>query len=411
MRVLILSQYYKPEPVPKPEELAQELSKRGHAVAVLTGFPSYPTGKLYPGFRLALLKRETIDNIPVVRTFEFPYHGKQALWRFLNYFSFMASAPLGGWFAPPCDVIYVWHPPLTIGVAAWIIARLRRVPFVYDVQDIWPEAAVLSGMLKDGMLVRILSALEKFVYRRADHLLVVTDGARENLIAKGVPPAKVTTMAHWVDESLFTQVDEHSRLNLRREFGWDNRFVVLFAGNIGMVQGLDTVVLAAQQLQKEKDILIAFVGDGADKERLQNVVASLNLNDSVRFIERQSREKAAIFMGAADVLVVNLRRSELSRYVIPTKTLAYLAAGQPILMAMEGAAADLVQTAGAGIVIPPEDPALMAQSICCFYAMPATERAAMGKKGRDYLLSNFSKERIIPKYEEVLRQAIKQRSH
>src|ERR1043166_8822943 len=145
MRVLILSHYYDPEPIPKPAGLARELRYRGHTVCALTGYPNYPTGKLYPGFRLGVVRRQEVDGIPVVRTFEFPHHGKRVVGRLLNYVSFMISAPLGSALIPACDVMYVWHPPLTVGLAAWVIARLRRVPFVYDVQDIWPESVVLSG--------------------------------------------------------------------------------------------------------------------------------------------------------------------------------------------------------------------------------------------------------------------------
>src|SRR5437016_6845926 len=198
MRVLILSQYYKPEPVPKPGELAEELRRRGHDVTVLTGFPNYPTGRLYPGASLKLLRREEINGVPVTRTFELPYHGQGIIGRFLNYGSFMASAILGGALGLRPDVIYVWHPPLTVGIAAAVIARVRRVPFVYDVQDIWPEAAVISGMLKDGWLIRLISRVERLVYREADHILVVTPGARENLVAKGVPPEKLSVMPDWV---------------------------------------------------------------------------------------------------------------------------------------------------------------------------------------------------------------------
>src|SRR2546421_10374535 len=164
MRVLILSQYYSPEPVPKPAELAQALIERGHSVAVITGFPNYPAGRLYRGFRLAPMRRERIDGVPVTRTFEFPYHGTSVLGRIINYLTFMLSAPLGSLFAPRCDAIYVWHPPLTIGISAWMIARMRRVPFVYDVQDIWPETAVVSGLLQRGPLGHLLRKLGRVGY-------------------------------------------------------------------------------------------------------------------------------------------------------------------------------------------------------------------------------------------------------
>lgn len=399
MRVLILSQYYDPEPVPKAGELARELRDRGHDVEVITGFPNYPSGDLYDGYKLALMQRTTIDGIPVRRTYEYPYHGTSAIKRLVNYWSFVFSAPLGSLLMRRADVMYVWHPPLTIGVAAWLISRLRGIPFVYDVQDIWPETAVLSGMLKDGFVVRMMARLEKFVYRRAKHILCVTEGARQNLIGKGVPPEQVTVMPHWIDESLFASS------SVAGEPGPD-AFVALFAGNIGMVQGLDTVVRAASLLTAADRIRIVMVGDGADKARLVALAKELGVGeDRLQFVDRQPMSEMPRFMAAAGALLVHLRRSELSRYVIPTKTLAYLAAGKPVLMAMEGAAADLVRDAGAGVIVPPDEPQQLVDALRRLAAMPEAERERYGVAGRAYLQQNLTKQKVIPQYEEVLRRA------
>ncbi|MEO6393827.1 MAG: glycosyltransferase family 4 protein [Pyrinomonadaceae bacterium] len=402
MRVLILSQYYHPEPVPKPLELAQALTEYGHTVSVITGFPNYPSGNLYDGYRLGLVRREIADGIPVTRTYEYPYHGTRAIGRVLNYLSFMLSAPLGSFFSPKCDAIYVWHPPLTVGVAAWIVARLRRVPFVYDVQDIWPDSVVLSGLMKPGTTVKVLSWLEKFVYRRASHILVVTNGARDNLIRKGVPPEKVTAMPHWIDEQLFQPGGAAERDELRAHYQWQDRFVVLFAGNLGMVQGLETVVRAADRLAKGGPALIVLVGDGTDKARLESLANDLGVQDRLQFIDRQPMESMPAFMSAADALLVHLKRSELTELVIPTKTMAYLAAGKPILMAMNGAAADLVEESQAGAFVEPEDPTALAAAIEQFSRMPPAELAALGENGRQYLVSHLSKSKVIKLYEEVL---------
>jgi glycosyltransferase involved in cell wall biosynthesis len=411
MRVLILSQYYDPEPILKPGELAQELRRRGHEVSVVTGFPNYPSGILYPGFNLRLIQHAHVDGVPVTRTFEYPYHGKSALGRMLNYISFMLSAPFGLLKTGPFDVIYVWHPPLTVGIAAWIIARLRRVPFIYDVQDIWPESAILSGVLKKGMLTKLLAHIEKFVYRQAGHILVVTEGARENLITKGVPPDKVSVMPHWINENLFGVVDDAAVLLLRQRMNFNDRFTVLFAGNLGLIQSLDTVVYAADILRQNENILIVFVGDGSDRVRLQNLTISLNLQQRVQFIDRQPMENMPAFMAASDVLLVHLKRSELSRYIIPTKTMAYLAAGKPILMAAEGAAADLINQAEAGIITVPENPSALAEAIRRLAACSDEERLTMGRRGRQYLLSHFSKNVVIPLYESILQKTVRTREN
>ena len=402
MRIAILSQYYDPEPVPKAGEIARALRDRGHEPFVITGFPNYPSGKLYDGFRLRLVHREMVDGVPVVRTFEYPYHGKSVLGRLVNYGSFVLSAPLGAWFMPKADVMYVWHPPLTVGIAAWLISMIRRVPFIYDVQDIWPESAVLSGLMREGFIVRAISLVERFVYRRAAHILVVTEGARQNLIGKGIPADRITVMPHWVDESLFDDCAAARRDEVRRQLGWQDRFVVLFAGNLGMVQGLDSVIRAATHLEPSSDALIVLVGDGSDRERLVALASDLNTKGRVHFMERRPMKDMPELMAAADALLVHLKRSELARYAIPTKTLAYLAAGRPIIMAMEGAAADLVNSADAGVTIAPDDPEALAKTIQELSEEPEETRAGFGARGRAYLHANLAKERVIAQYEELL---------
>ena len=401
MRVLILSQYYDPEPVPKPGELAVALHERGHEVSVLTGYPNYPSGTLYDGYRLRLFERSMINGIPIVRTYEYPDHGTRVRGRLLNYGSVVASMILAIPRLRRADVMYVWHPPLTIGIAAWLVSRFRGIPFVYDVQDIWPESAVLSGILKPGRMVTMISRLERFIYRKADHILVVTDGARENLIGKGVAPSKVTVMSHWIDETLFAATPAAEAKTIRERYGWGSRFVLLFGGNLGLVQGLDTVIRSAAGLDPER-MRFVFVGDGSDRSRLQLLAAELGVEDRVQFIDRQPMRAMPALMEAADALLVHLRPSELSRYVIPTKTFAYLAAGKPILMAMEGAAADLVSRAGAGVVIVPGDPDLLARTALQMSAMSGVELRQTGEKGRTFLREHYSKETVIARYEQLL---------
>jgi glycosyltransferase involved in cell wall biosynthesis len=402
MRILILSQNYDPEPVPKASELAQELQLRGHDVSVVTGFPNYPSGKLYPGYKLAFLQQSVMDGIEVTRTYVYPYHGDSALGRILNYTSFMLSAPFSLLKKRHFDVIYVWHPPLTIGFAAWIISVLTRTPFVYDVQDIWPESVVIAGFVKNPIFIKLLSMLEKFVYKRAKKIFVVTNGARQNLIGKGVPQNKVSVMPHWTDEEIFGSADKDEVKKVRKEYGFEDRFVVMFAGNLGKVQGLDTIISAADILRGKKEILITFVGEGSDEHRLKDLVKTQELEDHVLFIERQPIEKILTFLVAADVLLVHLKSSPLADFVIPSKTTAYLAAGKPIIMATGGAAADLVQEIGAGEIIDSDDPEILADTIRDLSHTDPSKLIEMGQKGRNYFLSDLSKEKVIPLYENEL---------
>ncbi len=404
MRVLILSQYYAPEPIPKISELAEALRAHGDEVVVVTGLPNYPSGDLYPGYRLRLVQREIVNDVCVTRTFEFPYHGTNVFGRIANYGSFMLTAPLGALFTRDIDVMYVFHPPLTIGVSAWIISWIRRIPMLYDVQDLWPESVVVSGLMKPGLIVRLLAILERFVYRRATHLFVVTEGARQNVIAKGVPPEKVSVMPHWIDDAPFHAVDHGAGRCIRDENGWAGKFVVLFAGNLGLVQGLETIVHAAALLAGNQQVKVVFVGDGANRAGLQKLAAQLNLREMVQFIDRQPSDRMPAYMAAADALVVHLKASPLSNLVIPTKTLAYLASGRPIIMAMEGAAARLVTDAGAGRVVPPDDPAAMAGAIQELMILGPEARDAIGRSGQDFARRTLSRNVVIPQYRARLQE-------
>lgn len=407
LRVLILSHYFWPEPIPKPRELAEALREEGHTVEVVTGFPNYPGGALYPGYRLSLLSREEISGIAVRRTYMYPDHGKSLVGRLLNYASFMISGILGGVIAAPFDVIYVWHPPLSIGVTAAIVGLLRRRPFVYDVQDIWPESAIASGFLRPGRIARWLSILERLVYRWADHILVVTEGAKANLQGKGVRGDKITVVPHWYDDKGLRLTTPEARNEIRGREGWDGRFVVMFAGNLGMMQGLDTIIRACAGFLPGSDLLVVFVGDGSDRERLESLARDLSVEDRVRFVGRQPSPAMGSFFAAADALLVHLRSSALSAMIIPSKTIAYFAAGKPIVMANVGASADLVELSGAGIVVPPDDPDALAAAIVDISTRAESERIKMAESGRRFFEENFTRAATLPKYIALLESAAK----
>ena len=398
MRVLILGIYHDPEPTPKTGELARELQRRGHDVTVVTAFPHYPSGRLYPGFRLGLWRWEVRGGVRVLRTFIYPYHGRSSILRMVNYLSWMVSSVQAAWLAPPCDVIYVWHPPLTVGVSAWVISKLKRAPYVYDVQDLWPESALASGLMRPGMLVNLLHRLADWVYRRAPRILVVSDAAARSLHERGVDARKISVAHHWVDTAAF---DRHLARDVRSELGWGGQFVVMFAGNLGIVQGLDTVIEAAALLADRSNVEFVFLGDGSDRGRLEGLVARHRLSN-VRFLGHHPATEMPAFMRAADALLVHLRRSDIADHAIPTKILSYLAAGRAIICATGGAAAELVTTAHAGVTADPGDAAGLASAITQLAALPQDLREQLGRNGRAYHAAHFEKQSVIDEYERVL---------
>jgi glycosyltransferase involved in cell wall biosynthesis len=401
MRILILSIYHDPEPIPKTGELARELQRRGHEVTVVTAFPHYPSGNLYPGYRLRPWMWETREGVRVLRTFIYPYHGTRASLRMVNYGTWMLSAISAAWLTPACDVLYVWHPPLTVGISAWAIGKLKRVPIVYDVQDLWPESALASGLLKRGRLVNFLYRLADWVYARADRLLVVSPATASYLEERGVPGAKMRVARHWIDETLF-DVPVSAR-DVRRELRLEGRFVVMFAGNLGLVQGLETVIDAASLL-RDSPVTFVLVGDGADRARLEQQAQRNGLSNVV-FAGRHPAAEMPDFFRAADALLVHLRPSGIADHAIPTKILAYLAAARPIVCAMPGAAADLVRDAQAGPVLSPGDAPGLARVIQALARLPAAERQTLGMNGRRYLDEHFRKARVIDEYEGILSEA------
>jgi len=399
VRILILTQHYDPEPIPKPGELARALKARGHDVTVLTGFPNYPEGRLYGGYKLRLFERSSIDNIDVIRTWLFPYHGRSTLLRILNYLSFTVTPILGGIFAPACDVIYVVHPPLTIGIPAIALSFCKRAPFVYDVQDIWPDSVVETGMLKAPFLMRLMEYFSRFVYRRASLVLAVTAPARRRIIASGVDESKVVVPLLWVTDALFQHPEGGA--GLRRSLGFDGWFVVMFAGNLGVVQRLDVIIEAARRMPADSRVMFVLLGDGVDRERLERAAREAGLSN-VRFLGRQPFESVPQFLQAADVLLVHLKRTPISDYLVPAKVLTYLAAGRALLVAMEGPAAELVSAIGAGVVVPPEDPAAMAAAADHFSRIPVEQIDGMGDAGREYLLARNSPSSVKDEYERML---------
>jgi colanic acid biosynthesis glycosyl transferase WcaI len=405
MKILILSHYFWPEPIPKPLELAVALRDEGNTVEVVTGFPNYPSGELYPGFALRPLRRDRVEGIPVIRTFMYPSHGTSLFGRMLNYGSFMGSAIFGGLLARSFDVMYVWHPPLSIGVAATAIGLLRRRAFVYDVQDIWPESAIETGFLRQGRVVDWMARLEKFVYSRAAHILVVTDGAKANLVGKGVPGTRITVVPHWYDDTDLRSLGQGEREAVRARVGWRDRFVVMFAGNMGLLQGLDTVVDACRGLPADSNVMVAMVGDGVDTQRLKSRAGELGINHRIQFVSRQPAAMMAGYFAAADALLVHLRASALSPLIIPSKTVAYLAAGKPIVMAGVGAAAEIVEKAGAGVVLPPGNPEALCKGMLKVAKLPPDQRQEMGRRGREYFEAHFTKRATLPIYLEALRGA------
>ena len=235
-RVLLLTQWFDPEPTFKGIVFARELVRQGFEVEVLTGFPNYPGGKVYAGYRIKLLQREVIDGVQVTRVPLYPNHDQSAIKRVLNYASFAASSLFYGLFiARRADVIYAYHPPLTVGITAGLLRLFRRIPVVYDIQDMWPDTLRATGMITNPRALSVVAGVCQWVYRRVDHIAVLSPGFKRLLQQRGVPETKVDVIYNWADEAALTSPRGHPPAS----FPGPNRLRILFAGNMGKAQALD----------------------------------------------------------------------------------------------------------------------------------------------------------------------------
>ncbi len=380
-RVLLLTQWFDPEPTFKGLVFARDLVRQGFDVEVVTGFPNYPGGTVYPGYKIRWIQREYIDGVNVTRLPLYPNHDQSAIKRVLNYVSFAASALFYGLFrAQRADVMYAYHPPLTVGIAAGLIRSLRGIPLVYDVQDMWPDTLRATGMLNNQRALAVVGSVCDWVYRRVDQLVVLSPGFKRLLVQRDVPENKIEVIYNWADESaLMAPVG-----NLPPGFPGGDRFKIVFAGNMGKAQALDTVLDAAKILQ-ERGSRVCFVmlGGGVEVCRLKDRSQMLGLDNMV-FLPAVPMAEVGALLAAADALLVHLRKDPLFEITIPSKTQAYMAVGKPLLMAVKGDAADLVLESNSGLTAEPENPASMADAVQRLVDMPLEELQAMGKRARRF---------------------------
>lgn len=380
-RILLLTQWFNPEPTPKGLVFARELVHQGFEVEVVTGFPNYPGGKVYPGYRIKWLQREVMDGVLVTRLPLYPNHGQSAVKRVLNYASFAASSLVYGLFmAKRADVIYAYHPPLTVGITASLIRLLRRIPVVYDIQDMWPDTLRATGMLNNTRALNIVATVCRWVYRRVDHIVVLSPGFKNLLQQRGVPESKVDVIHNWADDAALVAPKGH----LPPDFPAADRFRILFAGNMGKAQALDAVLDAAALLQaRASRICFVMLGGGVEVDRLKRRATDLQLRNMI-FLPPVPMAEVGTLLNAADALLVHLRKDPLFEITVPSKTQAYMAVGKPLLMAVEGDAADLVRQSGGGVPAESEN----AESIAAVAETMATlspgELADMGRKAQDY---------------------------
>jgi glycosyltransferase involved in cell wall biosynthesis len=410
MRILFLSHYFQPEAeyfygLP----FARKLVERGHRVEVLTCVPNYPLGRVYDGYRMRLLQRETLEGVPIIRVPLLPSHDRSAVRRIANYASFGITASTIGTFAVrPADVVYCIQGPITLGLPAFALRYLRGIPFVHNIQDLWPDTLASTGMFDSRVGLKLVNVCCNVMYGRASRVVTFTPGVKRLLCERGIPEHKIEVVYNWCDDSQFAAgpVDPA----VREEFGFDGRFNVVFAGNMGRAQELAPVLDAAPLVARDHpEVQFVFIGKGLDVERLKSKKERMQL-DNVRFFDRQPVERIGGILRAAEALLVHLRDDPLFRITIPSKTQAYMAIGRPILMGVKGDAEDLMARSGAGVVCEPCNPESIASAVRELASLPKERLEAVGRSAREFYERELSIDRAARQYERIFEAAARGRS-
>jgi colanic acid biosynthesis glycosyl transferase WcaI len=328
----------------------------------------------------------------------------------LNYSSFCASAASTGLFLSRPDVVIASSPQLLVALSGWWLARWKRVPFVFEVRDLWPESLAAVGMGNaNSLLHRALAKIAGFLYRHADRIVVVTPAFEDYLVEHWrVPRKKISVIENGVETRLFASepYSDEAGAGLRRELTAEGKFVVSYIGTMGMAHGLETIIAAASQLRDTNpEIVFLMLGEGAEKERIVALAQQRGLNN-VRFVDQQPREKIPAYICASDVCLVLLKKTDLFKTVIPTKMLEFMSCARPVILGVDGQARTILEEAGGGLVIEPENSDALANAIRYLAANREAART-MGKNGREHIVRKFSRQQTAEKYISVLEHLLK----
>ena len=379
MRILLITQLFDPENAIKGLSFAKGLLVLGHQVEVVTTFPSYPGGKIYAGYRMHWRQVEDCDGVRVVRLPSYIAHGKSTVKRLVSYASFSFAAFFYSlFFVKRPDVVYSYYPPMVGGVFGALLGTMKHRPFIYDVQDLWPEALVATGMLRNKNVIAVMDKIISWIYSRSAAVVVLSDGYKDALIEKGVPREKIYRVYNWCDES---RLSNDGVFEIRNSGFFD----IVYAGNIGSAQALHFVLDAAELLKQARQERIRFVffGDGIESNHLRKLTHDRNLTNVV-FRGHVSPEVVSRELQLADALLVHLADDSLFSITIPSKTQAYLAAGRPILMAAKGESAAIINKAKAGVVAKPCDAPAIAKAAIDLAERSCEQLASFGTNGKEF---------------------------
>lgn len=407
MNILVVTQYFWPENF-RINDLTLNLREKGHQVTVLTGIPNYPGGSFFPGYGFFKPRRQDYYGVKVIRVPLIP-RGRGQGWRLaINYFSFTL---LASFLAPfycrnKFDLIFVCqYSPVTVGIPAIILKKLKGIPVMFWIQDLWPESLSATGSVQSPWVLRMVGKLVNFIYRNCNLILVQSRGFYPYVEKEGVKPDRILYFPNWAEELYKPVVIEN---DAPEQTGMPAGFRVMFAGNIGAAQDFDTILAAAGKLKTYPDIHWLIAGDGRMRRWVEEQVKDRGLTGNVHLLGRHPVEAMPRFFALADVMLVTLKSDPVFSLTIPSKLQSYLACGRPVIAALNGEGARIINEAGAGFTCPAEDPECLAKMVLKMYRTPGSERQAMGLRGRAYYEAHFKRDMILDRLQFWMEKLVKE---
>lgn len=386
-------------------ELARHLVQQGHEFTIVASSLSYVTGKPVTD-RKGIIQEAVVDGIRVLRAYTYPSLHKSFFWRTISFLSFMLTSLWAALRAGQIDLVIGTSPPIFQAVSAWLVAFLRRRPFLLEVRDLWPEFAIDIGVLKNPVLIKLSRWLERFLYARATHILVNSPAYRDYLLRKGLPEKKITLIPNGVDPDMFVPYADGRKI--REQFQLGDKFVVTYAGALGLANDVSTILHAADLLRDNRDIHFLLVGDGKERANLEAEARKLQLSN-VTFAGAHPKSSIPDFLAASDACVATLRDIPMFRTTYPNKVFDYMAAARPTLLAIDGVIREVIEASGGGIFVPPGNPAALAGAIRDLST--DRERAqAMGQAARRYVVEHFDRKQQAIAFAELIERLVKQKS-
>ncbi len=408
MKILFLSHYFPPEvnaPATRTYEHCRRWVELGHEVTVISCVPHHPMGKAYPGYRNKWMHVEHKDGIRAIKVLTYITANEGFLKRTCNYLFYMLMTIVVAPFLPRADIVISTSPQFFNGLAGYFVSRIKRCAWLLEIRDLWPESIVAVGAIKNATVIRLLESIERFVYRKADHVVVVTNAFKRHILARGGSDDRITVIRNGVDLEFFSPRPRDTAF--AEQIGVGNKFIAAYVGTHGMAHGLMVLIKAAEKLRARNDIVILMVGEGAERARLTEEIQRRGL-DNIRTLGQLPKQDMPRLWSITDISLVVLKKLDLFLTVIPSKMFESMAMRQPIILGVAGESADLLRESNAGITIEPENIEQLVEAITRLADSHAL-RQQLGDHGRHYVETHFNRSVLADRFEQLLRAVIVQK--